>query len=107
MPFQLNVWRFLALNRGRAANERGAYLLEKEEFDRFHSLPNHWYYFLNERGQGTAVDFPVRVRPFLGKSSAKDFIVGDNGELKKAPIIYTEKLSVYFVKRACNIDNVM
>ena len=93
---------FLTKDRGRAANEWGAYLLEKDDFDRFTSLPNHWYYYLNQHGEGRAVNFPIKVRPFLSKSSAKDFVVGDNGTLNRAPILYNEKLSAYFVKRACN-----
>ena len=47
-----------------------------------------------------------KVRPFLGRLSAKDFVVGPNNTLTKAPILYVEKLSVYFVKRTCNSGNV-
>ena len=36
----------------------------------------------------------------------KDFVVGDDGTIVKAPILYTEKLSIYFVKRACNPNNI-
>ena len=106
VTFHLDVWRFLTKDRGRAANEWGAYLLEKDDFDRFTSLPNHWYYYLNQHGEGRAVNFPIKVRPFLSKSSAKYFVVGDNGTLNRAPILYNEKLSVYFVKRACNTNNI-
>lgn len=100
------MWRYLVQDRGRKANKRGAYLLEKDEFDRFTHLPNHWHYVLNLHGEGNAIDFPIRVRPFLGRLSAKDFVVRPNNTLTKAPILYVEKLSVYFVKRACNSDNV-
>ena len=102
VPFQLDVWRFLTRGRGRPANESGAYLFEKEEFGRFSHLPNHWHYTLNLHGEGTAIDFPIKIRPFVGKLSTKDFIVGANGTIDKAPILYIEKLSIYFVKRACN-----
>lgn len=104
-PFRLHVWRYLSRDRGRGIG-RGSYLLEKEDFNRFLNLPRHWYYILNQHGEGTTVDFPIKVRPLLGKSGVKNFIVDANGSLTKAPITYTEKLSIYFVKKACNIHNV-
>lgn len=88
------------------AVERGAFLFQKEDFNMFEGLPNHWYYYLNEHGTGRAIDFPIKIRPFLSKSSSKDFVVGGNGTIVKAPIIYQEKLSIYFVKKACHTDNV-
>ena len=78
--------------------------LEKKDFDRFTSLPNHRYY---QHGVGTAVHYLLNIRQFPSKSaSAKDFIVGDNGTLNRAPILYNEKFNVSdFVKRACNPSN--
>lgn len=106
VPFDLDVWRYLTKDRGTAIG-KGAFLLEKSEFDLFcNYLPTHWYYFLDLHGEGTAVEFPIQVRPFLSKSGAKNFVVGDDGTLTKAPIMHSEKLSIYFVKRACNINNI-
>jgi hypothetical protein len=106
IPFRLDVWRYLTRDKGRGAYGSGPYLLEKHDFERFSSLPNHWYYVLNQHGEGAAVDFPMKVRPLLGKAGAKNFIVDDNGTLCKAPISYIEKISIYFVKRACNVSNI-
>jgi hypothetical protein len=80
---------------------------KKNEFDRFAPfLPTHWFYVMDLHGEGTVVDFLIRVRPFLSKSGAKNFIVGEDGNLTNAPIVYSEKLSIYFVKRACNVNNI-
>jgi hypothetical protein len=46
-----------------------------------------------------------RLKPYLAKAATKDYLPGDNGSVVKAQTIYCEKLSVYFVKRACNINN--
>ena len=84
----------------------GSKLYQKKDFDRFVDWPDHWSYIMNLHGTGRAIDFPIKVRPFLGKSCMKDFVVGDDGTIVKAPILYTEKLSIYFVKRACNPNNI-
>lgn len=99
VPFYLDVWRYLSRDRGSLSSR-------ENDFDRFACLPSQWYYFLNQHGEGVAIDFPVKVRPFFSRSAAKDFVVGYDGTLKKAAILYCEKLSVYFVKRACNINNI-
>ena len=106
IPFRLDVWRYLTTDKIREANGSGPYLLEKIDFQSFFSSPNHWYYVLNQHGEGAAVDFPMKVKPFLSKSGAKNFIVDNNGTLCKAPISYVEKISIYFVKRACNVSNI-
>jgi hypothetical protein len=46
-----------------------------------------------------------RLKPYLAKAATKDYLPGDNGSVVKAQTIYCEKLSVYFVKRACNNNN--
>jgi hypothetical protein len=46
----------------------------------------------------------MKVRPLLGQAGAKNFIVDDNGTLCKAS--YIDKISIYFVKRACNVSNI-
>ena len=38
------------------------------------SLPYHWWYILDANGQGKAVDFPVKMKAYLG-NSPKHFIV--------------------------------
>ena len=103
VPFDLDVWRYLSKGKGTA---NGKWLLfEREYFERFNGLPNHWYYCLNQHGEGKAIDFPIKLKPYLAKAATKDYLPGDNGSVVKAQTIYCEKLSVYFVKRACNINN--
>jgi hypothetical protein len=105
VPFHLDVWRYLMQGKGEAI-KGGSKLYQKKDFDRFVDWPDHWSYIMNLHGTGRAIDFPIKVRPFLGKSCMKDFVVGDDGTIVKAPILYTEKLSIYFVKRACNPNNI-
>ena len=106
VPFDLDMWRYLTQDRGTAIG-RGAFLLEKNEFDRFSPfLLTHWFYVMDLHSEGTVVDFLIRVRPFLSKSGAKNFIVGEDGNFTNAPIVYSEKLSIYFVQRACNVNNI-
>ena len=52
--------------------------MEEHEFDCF-ILPNYWYHCLNLHGEGNAVYFPIRVRPFLSKLSAKNFVANNKG----------------------------
>lgn len=102
VPFQLDVWRHLTSNKQSVT---GAYLFEKNDFSSF-ILPLHWYYTLNEHGQGVRVDFPVKIRPFLAKGNSKAYVVDGEGQLQPSPRLYTE-MSVYFVIRACNIGNLL
>jgi hypothetical protein len=59
---------------------------------------------LNQHGEGKVIDFPIKLKPYLAKAATKDYLPGDNGSVVKAQTIYCEKL-LYFVKRACNINN--
>ena len=63
--------------------------MEEHEFDCF-ILPNYWYHCLNLHGEGNAVYFPIRVRPFLSKLSAKNFVANNKGSLLKL-LYYTWK----------------
>ena len=103
VPFDLDVWRYLSKCKGRVDGRW--FLFEREDFERFTCLPNHRHYCINEHGQGKTIDFPVKLKPYLAKVSTKDYLPGDNSSIVKAQPIYCEKLSVYFVKRACNTNN--
>ena len=105
VPFYLDVWQYLMNGKGVAV-ERGTYLFQKEDFDMFAGLPSHWWYYMNQHGTGRVIDFSLKIRPFLSQTSTKDFVVGGNETIVKAPILYTEKLSIHFVKRACNANNI-
>ena len=57
VPFDLDVWRYLSKCKGTA--DRRWFLFERQDFERFTCLPNHWHYCINEHGEGKAIDFPV------------------------------------------------
>lgn len=59
----LDVWHYLTSGRGHASEHKGYTLYEKEDFDRFESLPSDWFYSLNVHGQGTTIDFPIKAKP--------------------------------------------
>ena len=105
IPFNLDVWRYLSKGKGSAAGQW--FLFEMADFGKFISLPDHWYYYLNEHGTGRAVDFPMKIRPYLAKSCKKDYSAGvTDSDIVKAPTLYCEKVAFYFVKKACNKYNV-
>jgi len=78
-------------------------LYSKHDFERFTALPEHWWYYLDEHGEGRAVDFPIKIKPLLTWSPAHH--IKRAGRLVKAPRFPIEKLSVTMVKRACNLQN--
>lgn len=85
---------------------RGHTLYEKEDFSRLMpALSNHWWYYLDELGEGQAVDFPVKIKPIVTWTSLH--FIWENNQLKQAPRIPQEKLCVTVVRRCCNIDNLL
>lgn len=80
---ELDVWRYITDNKGAASNHKGYTLYEKEHFSHFKTLPSNWYYCLNQHGEGTAVDFPIKTKPMVSWS-ARRYIAG-NGKLQMAP----------------------
>lgn len=99
----LDVWRYLTCGKGTASQHRGHVLCSKHDFERFTALPEHWWYYLDEHGEGRAVDFPIKIKPLLTWSPAHH--IKRAGRLVKAPRFPIEKLSVTMVKRACNLQN--
>lgn len=98
-----DVWRYLMRGKGVPSNHVGYFLYDKHDFDRFASLPPHWDYCLDENGEGTRVDFPVKAKAVLAWSTKKCCVVG--GELVTAPRVALEKVAVHIVKKACNINS--
>ena len=56
----------------------------KEDFLHFTSLPESWWYYLDLRGQGKAVDFPSKMKPLLSWTTVQK--IKENGMLKQAPV---------------------
>ena len=101
LPMRLDVWRYVVYQRGKESNHHGH--LEMNDFSRLKFLPKNWWYFMNENGEGKAVDFPMKVKPVLSWSPLT-FVV-DKGKLSKAPRMPLEKLKLYILKRPCNVNN--
>ena len=101
---ELDVWRYITENRGIASEHKGYTMYHKEDFNRFKHLPCDWYYYLDQHGQGMAVDFPVKAKPVLSWSPSRYHSV--NGKLEKAQRMPIEKISLTFVKKACDIHSI-
>lgn len=105
IDMELDVWRFIMHNKGIPSQHKGHMMYEKDDFVRFGTLPSHWYYVLNEHGEGTTIDFPVKAKPVLSWT-ASHYIV-KNGKLEMAPKIPIEKVCMTIPKKACNVDNIL
>lgn len=105
LPMRLDVWRFVVHQRGKESNHRGHLMLEKNDVSRLKFLPNNWWYFLNENGEGKAVDFPIKVKPVLSWSPLTFELC--KGKLCQAPRMPLEKLKLYILKRPCNVNNLI
>ena len=71
-------------------------MYSKHDFERFTALSERWWYYLDEHGEGKAVDFPIKTKPLLTWSPAPH--IRRAGRLVKAPQFLREKLSVTMVK---------
>ena len=99
----LDVWRYISYRKGTASQHRGHVLYSKHDFARLTTLPEYWWYYLNQHGEGVAVDFPIKIKPVLTWSPVQH--VKKAGKLVKASQFPIEKLCVTVVKRACDINN--
>jgi hypothetical protein len=100
----LDVWRFVTCGKGVASEHRGNQLFEKDDLARFKYLPEDWWYYMNQDGEGVAVDFPFKARPVLSWSPQK--ITQKGGKLVKAARFPIEKVCLTIIRRACNTDNI-
>ena len=91
----------LHVGKEQLPNIEGMY--SKHDFERFTALPEHWWYYLDEHGEGRAVYFPIKIKPLLTWSLAHH--IKRAGRLVKAPRVPIQKLSVTMMKRACNLQN--
>ena len=93
-----DIIRYAFRGRGKLSGDRISMLYEKD-FSRL-CLPSFWHYYLNQLGQGVAVNFPVKLKSVL-KMSRKRFIVS-NGKLGQAPMSPVEKLIITINRKACD-----
>lgn len=101
----LDIWRYVTYKMGKPSEHRGHWLFSKKELSRLTYLPTHWWYCLNEHGEGTAVDFPIKIKPVLSWSSAHYCV--RKGHIVKATRLPLEKLCITIARRPCNINNLM
>lgn len=86
-----------------ASQHQGHVLFSKQDFSRFTTLPDYWWYYLDQHSQGKAVNFRIKIKPVL--SWYPVHYVRREGKLVKAPHFTVEKLCLTTVKRACNFSN--
>jgi hypothetical protein len=77
-------------------------LYGKNHFTRF-ELPPYWYYYLNQLGEGIAVDFPVKVKTVLTYSRKHHMFTSI---VQIAPNFPVEKIVIHVNRKACNYTNI-
>jgi hypothetical protein len=80
-------------------------MLHKEDMHRLKFLPESWWFVLNGHGEGSAVDFPIKVKPVLSWSPS--CYMPKEGKLCKAPRLPNEKLCISVIKKPCNAQTVV
>ena len=101
---ELDVWHYITMNKGTPSEHIGYKMYEKQDFQRFDSLPPDWYYWLDQHGERKSIDFPMKAKPTVSWTTSK--YIMNNGKLVKAPKLPVEKISLTIVKRACDINSV-
>ena len=105
IQMDLDIWRYVSNNKGVNAEHHGHKLYGKDDFSRLSTLPQNWWFYLNERGVGSAIHFPITIKPILNWSVAVH--VRQRSQLVAGPRMPLEKLCVRVVKRPCNVSNLM
>ena len=98
----LDIWRFVTCGKGKASEHRGHHLFERDDLTKFKYLPDDWWYFLNQQGEGVPIDFPLKAKPILSWSSDK--YIKRNGQLLKAKKYPVEKVCITVVRKAYSAD---
>lgn len=101
VQIDFDVQRYLWRDRGVVSEHPGYKLYNKEDFFRFTTLPESWWYYLDPHGQGRSEDFPLKMKSLLSWTPVQ--YTKDNGMLKQAPQAPVEKVIIHFCKKACNI----
>jgi len=97
-----DVYRYIFHNKGTLSRDAKHFMFNLMDFNKL-SLPHHWWYVLDSNGQGKAVDFPVKMKTYLGRSP-KHFILQE-GKLTEAPRIPLEMVSLTINTKACSKDH--
>ena len=92
-----DITRYVFGGRGKLSGDGISMLCEKEDFVR-PCLPLFWHYYLNQLGQGVAVNFPVKLKSMLKMS--RNRLIVSNGELGQAPMSPVEKCIITINRKA-------
>ncbi|CAB4015602.1 Hypothetical predicted protein, partial [Paramuricea clavata] len=66
-------------------------------------LDESWWYCL-KKGEGSKVDFPIRAKPILRKSSSH-YTLDENNACVQAPSFIQETVSFYVTTNPCGVDS--
>ena len=94
-----NIIRYLFRGRAKLSGDGVSVVYEKDDFNRF-CLPSFWHYYLNQLGQGVAVEFPVKLHSVL-RMSKKCFIMSNSG-LEQAPLFLVHKVTITINRKVCD-----
>lgn len=102
VEFHHDIFRHTFRGKGYQSNVSGVIMLNIDDFERL-MLPDSWYYTLDKHGEGHCIEFPIRAKPILRKSS-KDFTL-IAGVLIQSPRYIFEMVTLYITKRPCSKDS--
>ena len=97
-----DIIRYGFNGKGKKTADGAAMLYGKNYFTRF-ELPPYWYYYLNQLGEGIAVDFPVKVKTVLTYSRKRHMFTSI---MQIAPNFPVEKIVIYVNRKACNYTKI-
>ena len=102
IDMDLDIWRSMTGGKGMESNHSGHKLYQLEDFSQVKYLPENWWYHINEKGSGLAVDFPLKAKPILSWSSTT--YMKKDGKFVKAPKTPVEKICLTIIRRACSAN---
>lgn len=101
IPFRHDVFNYFFMDKGTKCNERGCILFEKRDFV-LCCFPNNWDRIIDQIGNGVCIDFPVKIRVFLGWGPKNHTMNGS--KILPLPRYRPEKISISFCKAACSLS---
>ncbi|XP_027049163.1 uncharacterized protein [Pocillopora verrucosa] len=102
IPFRHDVFQYLFRGKGKKSQDFGNVLLEKQDFSNC-SLPIDWDRLLDSLGDGTLVEFPIKVRLFMSRSP-KNHTVSKEKAIISSPRYFIEKLSINCKKKPLRVS---
>ena len=100
----MDTWRYISHNKGTISEHRKFY--ERDELTKFKYLPDHWWLFMNEHGEGKAIDFPMKIKHVLSWTPAH-YVDTKGNKLIHANRIPLEKLCITTARKSCDMNNML